>query len=388
MPKRTKIVLLITKANFGGAQRYVFDLATSLSQDEFDIEVVLGGDGVFKEKLAKRNIHTTSLAELQRDISLVKEIRSFFSLLKIFRTSRPDIVHLNSSKAGGLGVFATRLISLSCFLLHLLNARRYTLYAPRIIFTAHGWPFCEKRNRLWKVLVWIASYLTALLSTDIIVISSQDFDQVRTMPFIITKTHLIRNGIKIPEFFSREEGREKLELRQDALVVGSIGELAGNKNYAGLIEVVGHLREKYDFELIVIGEGADRDKLTERIKDNPVLLHHARLVGFKEDACKYLKAFDVFVLNSDKEGLPYVLLEAGAAGLPVVATSVGGIPDIIENERTGLLVPPYQMGEALRKLLTERKTREELGSALNERIEKGFSFERMLRETIAVYKDR
>ena len=370
--RNKKILYLITKGNWGGAQRYVFDLATSLPHDQFEVSVVLGGDGLLKEKLAARsNVKTFSLPELQRDVSIVKDIRSFFSLLRIIKKERPGIMHLNSSKAGALGALVARIAGVK-----------------RIIFTVHGWPFNEERGWFRKSLLWLASYITALLSTEIIVITSLDFEQAKAMPLVAHKTHLIFNGTGNLEFLSRGEARKELGLQRDDLVVGSIGELTGNKNYPELVSIVANLyRTHLDFKLIIIGEGEDSTQITSFIQETLVIDGRARRLGFKEDAYKYLQAFDIFALNSRKEGLPYVLLEAGRAGLPVVATSVGGIPDIIDDGKTGLLVTSERnMEEALQKLLTEKETRETLGSALKERVERTFSFERMVRETLTLYK--
>lgn len=381
--QKKKIIYIITKGNWGGAQRYVFDLTTHLPKNRFETVVAVGEGSILEKKLAAERIRTVKIRKL-RETRRVKpqftDIGSFFDLLRLFRHERPDIVHLNSSRAALFGSFAARV-----YILFLWLKMKNT--GLKIIFTVHGWPFNEHRNWLVKTFIWLASYVTALLSTDIIVIASREFEQAKTMPFIITKTHLIPNGVKVPEFLSREEARKKLKMRQDALVVGSIGELTWNKDYPELVMVAARLLgERFDFELAVIGEGENRAEITRRVKGSPVLDGHKILFGFKEDAYTYLKAFDIFVLNSRKEGLPYVVLEAGVAGLPVVATSVGGIPDIIENDRTGLLAPPYRMDEALRKLLTEKETREKLGSALKERVEKTFSFERMLTETQKLYE--
>lgn len=371
-PPRTKkkVLYLVTKGNWGGAQRYVYDLAASLPRNEFEVIVALGGNGLLTERLTAHNIKTLPVSGLQRDVSLAKEISAFFSLWRTFRKLRLDIVHLNSPKAGGLGALAARIAGI-----------------PRIIFTVHGWPFNEVRNRFWKGLAWLGSYATAFLSTDIVVISSRDFEQARAMPGVTAKTHLIPNGIQTAAFFSREEARGKLGLPQDVLVVGSIGELTRNKEYPDLVSVAAKLMgERYNFKLVVIGEGEGRAEITQRIKENRVLDGQEVLLGFKEDAYKYLKAFDIFVLNSRKEGLPYVLLEAGAAGLPVAATFVGGIPDIIKNDKTGLLATPdFKMIDALRKLLTEKGLRERLGTALEERVETVFQFERMRAETVRLY---
>lgn len=384
LERKKKIVYVVTKSNWGGAQRYVFDLATSLPQSEFEVEVALGGNGLLKEKLLANNIKTVSIPQLQRDVSFIKEIRSFFFLYKIFRERRPDIVHLNSSKAAGLGVLALYLFRL----LNLLTAKSYKLQA---VFTVHGWPFNTQKNWLWKMLTWLASYATALLSTDVIVLASQDFEQAKAMPGVTSKTRLVRNGIKTIEYLSRDEARAKLGLPKNVLVVGSVGELTRNKNYGGLITAADFLWKEVDgdFKLVVIGDGEEFASITERIKSDPIFNEHINFYGFKEDAYKYLKAYDIFVLPSLKEGLPYAVLEAGAAAIPIVATSVGGIPDIIEDRKTGLLVPPKdanRLASALRELLTEKETRERLGSALKKRVEKMFSFERMLTETKKLYE--
>lgn len=373
--RKKKIIYAITKSNWGGAQRYVFDLATSIPQNEFEVEVALGGNGLLSTKLTAHGIKTISIPELQRDISFMKEIHSFLTLYKIFRQSpRPDIVHLNSSKVGGLGALAARIAGIQ-----------------HIIFTVHGWPFNEKRSRLWKILAWITSYINAILSTDIIVIASRDFEQAGTMPGILAKVRFIPNGIKMPEYLTREVARKKLGLSQNILVIGSIGELTLNKNYMGLIATATSLWGKHDFKLMVIGDGKDRAKITEKIKNDPVLDGSILFVGFKEDAYKYLKAYDIFVLPSLKEGLPYVLLEAGVAGLPVVATSVGGIPDIIEDGKTGLLVAPgdaTSLKNALQKLLEQREIRERLGHSLQEFVKREFSFKRMFTETRKLYEKK
>ena len=372
--KKSRVLYVITKGTWGGAQRYVFDLATSLPRDTFDVEVILGGNGLLKEKLTVHNIKTVSIGELQRNISLSKEIRSFFFLYHLFRKQpRTDIVHLNSSKAGGIGALAARIAGVR-----------------RIVFTAHGWPFNEGRGRLWKKLAWIGSYLTALLSTDVIVIAKREYEQAKAMPGIGAKTHFIPNGVQMMRFLPREEARLKLGLPEEAFVIGSTGELTKNKNYADLLEASHQLwrKERKDFKLAIIGGGEDLAEMRTKVENDPMLRERTILPGFKEDAYQYLKAYDVFALPSRKEGLPYALLEAGLASLPVVATFVGGIPDIIENGVTGLLVPPgdlHSLVSALKKFLEEQRTRERLGKALGERVKSAFSFEHMLSETVMLY---
>src|ERR1043166_2713598 len=122
MSKR-KVLYVSRKANWGGAKRYVFDLATSLPKDEFDVAVAYGQPGRLAEELQKAGIKTHPILSLQRDVSLGVDIKSFFELYRLFKKERPDVVHLNSSKAGGVGALAARLAGIK-----------------NIIFTVHGLP--------------------------------------------------------------------------------------------------------------------------------------------------------------------------------------------------------------------------------------------------------
>src|SRR3989344_3443882 len=140
MIKRQKIIFVITKGNFGGAQRYVFDLASHLDTEHFDVAVAVGEGTTLKEKLQMNGIRVISLPNLQRDIALFADVKTLFALFFLFRRERPDVIHLNSSKAGGLGSLAFR-----CFqFLNFLTAKSYKLKA---IFTVHGFAFYE--NRSW-----------------------------------------------------------------------------------------------------------------------------------------------------------------------------------------------------------------------------------------------
>src|SRR3989344_4800606 len=103
---KKKILFVITKSNWGGAQRYVYDIATNMPRDRFELVVAAGGDGVLIDKLKSAGIQTIAIRALDRDISIIKEILSFFSLLAIYRRERPSVIHANSSKAGGVAATA------------------------------------------------------------------------------------------------------------------------------------------------------------------------------------------------------------------------------------------------------------------------------------------
>ncbi|MBI4066027.1 glycosyltransferase [Candidatus Kaiserbacteria bacterium] len=309
-----KILFVITKSNWGGAQRYVFDLATHLSHEQFDIAVALGGiggvgacAGLLESRLHEAGVRTTFLKSFARDADIAREISAFFELLRIIHSEKPDVLHLNSSKAGGLGALAGRIAGVQ-----------------KIIFTAHGWPFAEKRNAMWRLFALLGSWATALFSHVVIVVSKNDFRLGKQLPFCKNKMHMIYNGID-PQmrFGSGEKIRNAFPV--GVRITGTIGELNKNKNQQVLIE---QAKNDSDMHVAIVGEGEAHTMLETKIKKYNVG-SRVKLFGFMP-ASEVLKGFDVFALPSLKEGLPYVLLEARTAGLPIVANRVGGVSEILD----------------------------------------------------------
>jgi len=302
-----KILFVITKSNWGGAQRYVYDLATALPKDTYEVSVAFGQPGRLADELHKAGIATHSIPSLRRDISLFADIKSFFELLQLFHTEKPDIVHLNSSKAAGIGALAARFAGV-----------------PKIIFTAHGWPFWENRNSFSRALIYLFSWLTALLSHTVITISDYDLRVAQKMMFIRNKAVRIYNGIDRHMVFGSADTIRNA-FQSGVTITGTIGELNKNKNQQALIE---QARNNHDMFVAIVGEGEERKTLEEKIKKYN-LEDRVKLFGFLP-ASEVLLGFDVFALPSLKEGLPYVLLEAKLAGLPVVANRVGGVGEILD----------------------------------------------------------
>lgn len=303
-----KILLVITKSNWGGAQRYVYDLATNLPHS-FECAVALGGNGLLKERLEKKGIQVVRIPHLERDISLAKEFRAFYFLLRHLRKNHYDTVHLNSSKAGGLGVLAARLAGVS-----------------PIIFTAHGWPFYEDRNVFSRALIKFLSWLTIIFAHATITVCERDYRAFDRWPFIKGKMVKIYNGIDSPvPLGSANVIRNSFP--KGVRITGTIGQLTRNKNQIALIEQAKNDPALY---IAIVGDGEDRLYLMNKIKEYG-LGTRVKLFGFMP-ASEVLRGFDVFALPSLKEGLPYVLLEAKAAGLPIVANRVGGVGEILDAE--------------------------------------------------------
>lgn len=379
-----KILHIVTKSGLGGAQRYVFDLATRLPRDEFEPVVAFGPapgtsqPGRLASELADAGIRTVFLPSLGRDVRLLDDLATLRALVRLMRAEAPAVVHLNSSKAGFLGAIAARIARV-----------------PRIVFTAHGWPFAEPRPLPWRALIWLLSWKTALLSHEIVCISDADRRVALQMPFVGTRVHLIPNGIGAKTLLPRNEARASLfptgtDAHTDDIWCVSIAELNKNKDIATALAAVAEHNRTHAPSIFycVIGAGDEEEALRARAET----LHLSDAVAFLgaiPDAARYLTAFDLFLLTSRKEGLPYALLEAGAAGLAVVASATGGIPDVVRNEREGLLCPPgdaHSFAEALALLSGDGPLRQRLAGALTARVATHFTLERMLAETAALYR--
>lgn len=313
-----KVLYVITKSNWGGAQRYVFDLATHLPKEQFEPVVALGGTGeagahagLLAQKLKDAGVRTIFIESFMRDVSVSKEFSAYTELKRIFKTEKPDVVHLNSSKAGGLGALAARRAGVK-----------------KIIFTAHGWPFREARNPFSKLIIWKLSWLTALLSTAVICVSDFDLKQAKKMPFVAHKAVRIYNGTEPLRLGSGEKIRSAFPAGTH--IVGTIGELNKNKNQIALIE---QARSNPRMHVAIVGSGELKEYLQSKI-DEYRLSDRVKLMGFilQDEA---LPGFDEFALPSLKEGLPYVLIDAKMAGLPIVANRTGGVGEILDTKDMG-----------------------------------------------------
>ncbi len=396
MPAQTKkILFLVTQSVWGGAQRYVCDLASHFASRGWDVTVAAGEDleGELFARLHDTGVHTVHLSRLKRPLSPLDDLAAIAEIYQLCRKIRPQIVHLNSSKTGFLGALAARLASLTL-------GRSGFARAPKIIYTVHGLVLKEPLAPIIKLIYWLAEWFAGKLRDVTICVSDDDRRAV-------IRAHIAKpqNTVTIPvgvdrdiPFLSKEEARKALVNRhpplysplfkgetngegplpnkgsnhhekQTALLrvsetgepmgaapaspgedqcegvwIGAIAGLYATKGLETLLAAAQRLIQirvngRSPLQFIIIGEGPERKKLERSITANH-LQKNCHLLGHIPDAALYLKAFDCFVLPSLKEGLPFTILEALAAQVPIVATRVGGIPEIMEESQTRHLIQP------------------------------------------------
>jgi len=374
--KPKKVLFLITKSNWGGAQRYVYDLATNLDRQQFEPIVALGGDGTLATMLENAGVPVIHLKQLQNTTSFRQTWAALTELKQILATAKPDVLHLNSSVAGLLGALVGRL------------DRR-----PRIIFTAHGWAFNEDRPLWQRLIIKPLHYLTVLLSHQTIAVSRAIVTQMN-WPGAEKKMKVINPGRSIGVMFPRADAREKIAdffpsvsaYQNDPWLV-CVAELHPIKRHEILFAAVQKLvSTQPNARLLCFGEGAIRTTLEAWVATHG-LAKHIFILGNLHEAARFLKAFDVFVLASKSESYGYVLHEAGLAGVPIVATNVGGIPDIVTNHSTGLLVPPDDvsaLGKALSLALTSPSPCPQYSDRLQTELQNR-TVDKMTRRTASLY---
>jgi glycosyltransferase involved in cell wall biosynthesis len=380
---KKKLLFVITQPVVGGAQKYVFDLAKNFSKD-YQVSVAIGEpiDGDLFKKLEGEKIKSIFLKHLKRNINVLSDILAVFELIKLFKKEKPDIIHLNSSKAGLLGSAA------SFFSVLITNN-----YKPKTIFTAHGWIFKEDISHRTRRISVFLSWLSSKFQDRIICVSSDDFNEA--IKYRVTpprKLSVAHNAVDKIEFLSRQEAREKIskkighEISGDTIALVNLGRLYATKGLGYLIESFNKLEK--DLILVIFGDGPEKENLKLQVSSYK-LQSKVFFVGDIPDASKYLPAFDAMVLSSTKEGLPYSILEAGLASVPVISTNVGGVGEIIKDGENGILIESKNslaISDAIKSLISDEDKIKRFSAELKKTVSENFSFEEMIERTEWVYK--
>jgi glycosyltransferase involved in cell wall biosynthesis len=328
--------------------------------------------------LEKAGIRWRLVPALTREVNPWKDLRTLWSLIRLFRQERPAIVHTHTSKAGALGRLAAWMTGV-----------------PVVIHTPHGHVFYGHFGPVGSWVFLRLERILARLTTRMIGLTeSERDDHLQRHVGRADRFAVVPSGIDLERF--RQAGRVKgnrpafFACPSDAIVVGSVGWLTPIKGHRFLVEAIAELKPAFpNLYGVILGSGDLREELSAlaerlRIKDC------TQFLGERTDVEACLTGMDYFVLPSLNEGMGRALVEAMAAGLPVVATSVGGVPALIEHERTGLLVPPGDaraLAEALRKFLERPKWAKQVGAAASQAIGPRFDSRAMVQAIDRLYEE-
>ncbi|WCD82154.1 glycosyltransferase family 4 protein [Pseudomonas sp. TUM22785] len=363
-----KILYVITRSDvMGGASMHLLDLALGASRAGYEILILAGGNGVFFNRAHDKGLSCISLKYMVREINPLKDLLAFFELKKQISKYKPDIVHLHSSKAGILGRLASAMLDIP------------------VVFTAHGWAFTEGVSNLRRAFYRLVEAKMAKYAARIITVS--DYDQALALRLGVGASSMIstiHNGIS----YCSQQPRALPRARPSEVRMIMVARFDRPKNHAFLLSAladVAHLPWSIEF----VGDGPLLST-AKKLATDLELQDRVIFSGECNDVeCRLLRS-DIFILISDWEGLPLTIIEAMRAQLPVIASDVGGVPELVERERSGYLVSrndKVALVEALESLIHSAEIRLTMGAHGRSRFDAFFTLDGMLNKTFDIYQE-
>lgn len=361
----TKPILLyiITKSELGGAQGNVYDLIFKFHAN-YEVHLVTSSHGPLTDDVNALGVPVHLMSNLTRNIQFFSDFAAIQECVTLINKIKPDIIHAHSSKAGVIARIAGWICKVP------------------VVFTAHGWGFSPGTPKLRRIIALLSEKFLAPLTAKLICVSESDH-QLALSFGVGNKYSLttIRYGIhNVPISIANPSNQPP-----QMIMVARFNE---QKDQTILLKAIALIKDQF-FNLNFVGSGQS----LESCKALAQSLGITNCVSFLEDrrdVPELLAKSQVFILSTHYEGLPISILEAMRAGLPVIATSVNGIPEEIEHGKTGLLVPHgdvQALADALSKLIEFPEIRQKMGEASRQKFLREFTVERMVNEIKAVYEE-
>lgn len=383
--KKPRILHIITRLDRGGSPENTLLTLIGLA-DRFDFTLVYGLTQDFPRELfnlaKEKGVRFIYLPCLVRGISPVNDLKAFFSLFSLIKKEKFDIIHTHTSKAGILGRLAAKMA----------GSRNYY---PILVHTPHGHIFYGYYGIVLSKLFLIFERWAVNFTDKIITLTEKGIDEHLQLGVGKDRSKFVAipSGVdlnKIADFkIDPAAKREELGIPENIRLVGSAGRLEPVKGYKYFVEASKKVKESVpDCLFLLIGDGSLREELQRQI-ESLNLQQSFRILGWRDDINEIISFLDIFVLSSLNEGMGRVLVEAMAMGKPVVATNVGGIPSVVVDGETGILVPPRNpeaLTEAIISLLRNPEKMKKMGEAGKERA-KFFSVEVMIEKTEKLYEE-
>lgn len=368
-----KVLHIITRLEFGGAQCNTIYTAAHLDKKIFDAKLIAGRGGALDEKVPAGAI--TYAARLIRRISPVNDFLAVLELRDMIRAEAPLIVHTHSSKAGILGRLAARLAGV-----------------PVIVHTFHGFGFHERQLPLLKRFYIILEKLCALFSDALIFVSSANMDYARDYNLCAGgQCSLIRSGIPLkdyPAVSDRAAKRRELGVPEDAIFTVNLGNFKPQKNPGHFIAAAKRLAGSHPDTVFMLVGGGENLEAARREASEAGLERRLFFPGWRDDSAAILAAADIFALTSLWEGLPRSLVEAIKTGLPSVCYKTDGVADILYDGKNGYAVEPGDLDTfclRLKELIEKPALRAEMAARAAATDLSEFDIDNMVRSQEALY---
>ena len=375
MIKKIKLLHVIPHLPIGGAQDNNLYTVELLNNDKYDISLScnLNGELVSRAKKVK-HLKLYDVPNLRREVSIINDIRAFLYLYKLIKKENFTIIHTHSSKAGFLGRIAA-----------MLNK------TPIVIHTIHGFAFHDYMNSFKKNIFIYLEKLSARWTHGLVTVSNLNKKKVVDLGIApIEKLKNIYSGIDLTLFINEknDQFRKELNLDTNHLLLGSVGRLSNQKDPITMIEAFCIVIKRFpNAHLTLVGDGELRDEILIKI-DQLQLNGRVHLTGNKNYPWKIYHSLDLFIMSSIYEGLGRSITEALSCGVPVVCTSVEGVPEIVRDNETGILVPPKNpsaLATGIIKALNDMDGARKMAEEGRKFVNKNFDVKKMVDDIDTLY---
>ena len=361
--RKARVLHLITRLDRGGSADNTILTVFGLLKKGYYVTLVSGQTLNPTLKLAEldwqKGKDWVEVPELVRQISPIRDIKAFFKIYVLIKRGCFHLVHTHSSKAGILGRLAAKLAGV-----------------PIIVHTPHGHVFYGYYEPILTRLFLLVERIWAKLTDRIVTLTEkgkQEHIQLKVAP--TDKFAVIPSGVELRDFLRVQKSsptlRQELGIVSGDRVVGSVGRFVPIKGYRYFLEAAKEiLDQQSDVLFLLVGDGPLEEEL-KAFAEALGIAPRAVFAGYRADVAKMIALMDVFVLPSLNEGMGKVVVEAMAEGKPVVATKVGGVPELVLDNLTGILCPPkdsFAMAEAILKLLRNKELARKMGAEGRKRV--------------------
>jgi glycosyltransferase involved in cell wall biosynthesis len=378
-----RVLRVIARLNVGGPALHVTYLARGLAERGYETTLVAGDIARGEESMAfvaeQAGVEVVPLPGLSRELSPVHDALAAWRLARLIRRVRPDVVHTHTAKAGAVGRAAA-----------LLAGRR-----PVVVHTFHGHVLRGYFGTLGTLAFRAIETVLARATDRLVAVSPEVRDELVGLGVApASKFSVVRLGIELEPRVAFDgdaaEVRRRHGIGTERFVVGWFGRMTAVKRTDDLLSVLAALRERgIDALLLFVGDGDDRERLEERAHELG-LAQACLFLGYQEDVAPWYAICDAVVLTSASEGTPVTIIEALAAGRPVVATDVGGVPDVVDEGETGFLVAAgdtHAMAERLELLARDPARRAQMGREGRKRVLSRYAVDRLVGDVDALYRE-
>ena len=372
---QTRVMRIIARMNVGGPAVQITGLMRGLNSEEFDHRLFTGycsaGETDYLNSIAT-DLKVVRIKGLGRHISLLDDISAFIRLVIEIRKFKPHIIHTHTAKAGFLGRIASLL----------------SLHPSIRVHTFHGHLLNGYFGKFKKLLVVLAERCLAFFTTQLLAVGDKvREDLLEAGVGSRSNFALMPPGLSINALPAKNASRKTLGLSEDRLQCAFIGRVTQIKRPDRFLDVVSEVKKRgIALDFFIAGDGELLDLCRERISKENLSV---TVLGWQDNIEQVLSAADVVVLTSDNEGTPLCLIQAGMAGLPVVTTTVGSVPEIVLDGVTGILtsLSVEMIADALEKLVSDKDLRSELGLAARDFTLAHFGVGRLVSDHEELYKE-